>query len=906
MADSNFKVKNGLTVGEDKLVIDAATGIITTPDGTTITNGEIRAATSGYAVIGDQAEDNYFYVDDTTTEAHAGSSTWLFNNDGTTSFPNYTFPSADGSANQILKTNGTGTLSWYSPSDANTTYDFNATSTTGGANLNLVGSDSTTDTVKLTNGNHITATYTSGTEITLGSDATDANTISTIVSRDSNGDFSARTITLAGDLAVNGADITTTAIGTATIFNTNATTLNIGGAATTMSIGNASGTVTIPGNLTVDGTTTTINTQDLLVEDKNITIGNVAVPTDVTAAGGGITLLGATNKTITWNNSTDGWEFNQPIKVTGDAVLSGDLTVTGNDIKGSGGTAITLNAITGFSPNTSVTGNLVRGSIRDATTLAAGDAFSYISGAANTLRGLSIDNTDNTAKRPGVVLRAYNNNRPMLVSELNRGTVASPLAVASGNNLLEIAASGWNGTQWVTDAITAAPISISLQAAEAWTSPAGVNTANGARLRVDAQPIGVTGTAVSRSAIINHIPTTATYRADAWTFATREVAAGGTNTTQLTLDSSGNAVLTGDLAVNGGDITTTQTTATLFNTTATTLNVGQAATAVSLGATTGTTTVRNATTLLSGALNVRNGLTYNMLATTTGGGLNELTLTKSDATAGNQLAVINFVTQRSTAGTYTPTLSGDILGQFKFNGNVSSTTTPSFGGGPAGGVFVAATENWAVGAIGSRIVFQATKNGTTTPIEVISASPTTSTLKTDALTLQDSSAVNLTGNNITYNRVYGQWQNLNTIVPAADNTAYAFALPTTDFNNIATVNTTSRIVPGAAGMYKLQFSVQIRNDDSAAEHIAYFWWRRNGTDVTGSMGRVGIPKAAGAGDALTIAGWDNMISSANTTDYWELMYAVDDATHVDFPTFAATAFGPSTASMFVTLVPIGA
>jgi hypothetical protein len=71
------------------------------------------------------------------------------------------------------------------------TYDFNATSTTGGANLNLVGSNATTDTVKLTNGGHITASYTSGTEVTLGSDATDANTVSTIVARDASGNFSA-------------------------------------------------------------------------------------------------------------------------------------------------------------------------------------------------------------------------------------------------------------------------------------------------------------------------------------------------------------------------------------------------------------------------------------------------------------------------------------------------------------------------------------------------------------------------------------------------------------------------------------------------------------------------------------------------------------------------------------------
>jgi len=164
----------------------------------------------------------------------------------------------------------------------------------------------------------------------------------------------------------------------------------------------------------------------------------------------------------------------------------------------------------------------------------------------------------------------------------------------------------------------------------------------------------------------------------------------------------------------------------------------------------------------------------------------------------------------------------------------------------------------------------------------------------------------LYGNKISYNRIYGQWQNLNTVTPAASNTAYAFALPTVDFANISSVVSTSRITPGAAGMYKLQFSVQIQNDDTADEHIAYFWWRKNGTDVPGSMGRVGVFKAKGAVNGLTIAGWDNMISSANATDYWELMYAVDDATHVDFPAFTTTAFGPATSSLFVTLIPVGA
>ena len=219
--------------------------------------------------------------------------------------------------------------------------------------------------------------------------------------------------TITTDLAVNGGDITTTAA-TATVFNTTATTLNIGGAATTMSIGNASGTVTIPGNLTVSGTTTTLDTQTLLVEDKNITIGNVAIPSDVTAAGGGITLLGATDKTITWNNATDGWEFNQSIKVTGNAVLSGDLTVGGNDIKSSTDTAMTLsgNDVTvlgdldvnaGTIGTIAATGNLFNTA---ATTLNIGGAATAVNIGAAT--GSTIINADLNVNGTVVTLDANN------------------------------------------------------------------------------------------------------------------------------------------------------------------------------------------------------------------------------------------------------------------------------------------------------------------------------------------------------------------------------------------------------------------------------------------------------------------------------------------------------------------
>lgn len=63
----------------------------------------------------------------------------------------------------------------------------------------------------------------------------------------------------------------------------------------------------VSGGLTVNGTTTNINSTNLVVEDKNIVIGDVTTPTDTTANGGGITLLGATNKTITWDSTNNNW-----------------------------------------------------------------------------------------------------------------------------------------------------------------------------------------------------------------------------------------------------------------------------------------------------------------------------------------------------------------------------------------------------------------------------------------------------------------------------------------------------------------------------------------------------------------------------------------------------------------------
>jgi hypothetical protein len=69
-----------------------------------------------------------------------------------------------------------------------------------------------------------------------------------------------------------------------------------------------SGQVTIGGDLIVNGTTTTINSTTISVDDKNIVLADIASPTDILADGGGITLRGDTDKLFVWervaNNGT--------------------------------------------------------------------------------------------------------------------------------------------------------------------------------------------------------------------------------------------------------------------------------------------------------------------------------------------------------------------------------------------------------------------------------------------------------------------------------------------------------------------------------------------------------------------------------------------------------------------------
>lgn len=296
--------------------------------------------------------------------ADSDSSNWVaFQAPGSiTGNVTWTLPATDGGSGTLLSTNGSGTLSWVSASSATT-----VTTTTDNTNTTryLVLSTSAQSGATL---------YVDDTTTALAYNPSTAE------------------LTVAGDVNVNGGDLKTSSA-TASVFDTNATTLTVGAAATTFTIGynstaasttnistgvvaNATtktinigtggdtgsttninlgsangGTVTVnkdlvvSGNLTINGTTTTVNSTTLSIDDKNIVLG-ADNTLDSAADGGGITLKGASDKTFNWVDATDAWTSSEHMNLlTGKAYYINGTSVLSSNTLGSGVTASSLTSV---------------------------------------------------------------------------------------------------------------------------------------------------------------------------------------------------------------------------------------------------------------------------------------------------------------------------------------------------------------------------------------------------------------------------------------------------------------------------------------------------------------------------------------------------------------------------------
>jgi hypothetical protein len=112
---------------------------------------------------------------------------------------------------------------------------------------------------------------------------------------------------------------------------------------------------------------------------------------------------------------------------------------------------------------------------------------------------------------------------------------------------------------------------------------------------------------------------------------------------------------------------------------------------------------------------------------------------------------------------------------------------------------------------------------------------------------------------------------------ASTTTAYAITLNSTTLASGVSVQSSSRITFEYEGVYNIQFSVQLANDDNATQDID-IWFRKNGVDIANSNSRFGLAPRKSAGDPYHVIGSLNFVDSFLADDYVQLVWRTS---HVD-------------------------
>ncbi len=488
-------------------------------------------------------------------------------------------------------------------------------------------------------------------------------------------------ITTAGDIAVNGADLTTTGT-TATLFNTTATTLSLGGAATVaLNIGNGSGayaeidlgsgsgthTINIAGtgatssdtiNIGTGGTAAdTIHLGDAAVA-STITVGNSAatgvsitddnwsissagvanfVSVGATSAGtGAFTTLSSTGVTTIGNNSatvainSSDWDIN----ATGDMTNIGAVTIDGNFIQ----SAASISSAITATASTLSTGVIA---LVDTTSSAnVGNAIAQ--SIAMTLTNYADDNAVDT--RVGLDVTLTNN------------------ATDSGLN----------------DSVSAIRIN----------SMGGTNNNNGKESALELDG----GSSDWDFNIFFNDTSTVLGLADGGSINWLDSPSSGAPNTLMTLTdagTTGNLTLTGDIAVNGADLTTTGTSATLFNTAAATLSLG--------GASTTQLNIGNGSTAYT-AINIGSAaaVTNLNIGNSANGAAQTISIGNGAAGANSTVSILSGV---STAGTQTLNLGAGSTAKTIHLGDGAGSNVITIGGGA--GTLAIDTGDWDIGTTGN-------------------------------------------------------------------------------------------------------------------------------------------------------------------------------------------------------------
>ena len=420
------------------------------------------------------------------------------------------------------------------------------------------------------------------------------------------GNLNAANINTTGSVSINNgpATLTTTTVGNATVFNTVATSLGIGGAATAITMGAATGTINIRNpTIIVGNTVATITTNFGSTYDLNISpYGSVVIaPFSSLNAGGSRPSVTVTNADLGQGT----------VSVSGGALVLGTLTdgesnTSPNYISFKPGNTYTTFYAGSPTQNNSITLPDASGTVALTTTVVS-------SAVAGT--GISVSGATGAVTITNIGVRTFN------------GATGAVTGVSSFNGL--------------TGAVSGVTTSVANTFSVLQTFSAGISS-NGGTFGTPTQLVGtnITGTATAFTA--SNVTTNANLTGAITSIGNGTTLGSFTSAqlaTALTDETGSGANVFGTNPAITTSLTTPSTSFDLLNTTATTVNFAGAGLTLNIGNASGTatfggnvivngdftvqgnTTTLNTTTLNVEDFNITMGLTLTSAAQCTGAGI---------------------------------------------------------------------------------------------------------------------------------------------------------------------------------------------------------------------------------------------------------------------------------------------
>lgn len=150
------------------------------------------------------------------------------------------------------------------------------------------------------------------------------------------------------------------------------------------------------------------------------------------------------------------------------------------------------------------------------------------------------------------------------------------------------------------------------------------------------------------------------------------------------------------------------------------------------------------------------------------------------------------------------------------------------------------------------------------------------------------------------NLPFGAFYDTTDQTAASTTTAYAITINTTSLSNNVSIVDNTKLTFATDGVYNIQFSIQLSNNDNATQDID-IWFSKNGTDIANSNSRFGLAPRKSAGDPYHVIGSLNFVESFSADDYVELYWRTSNTNaYIEYYSAPSSPTRPAIPSVILT------